>query len=195
MIQKHAIKIMIAGLVLVLSGAIWFAGIGFAMQAEKPAPQSTSPLHPTFPILDEDGQNVLETGNPVSTMNTCGACHDTEFIVEHSYHADAGLNEFSQPGQTDSERPWDTSTGLFGKWNPITYQVLSSDNTGRFDMGTADWLRTLGARHVGGGPATTSREGIPLKELAVTHADPETRNNFIKNQNSPVSMGHFFNIR
>ena len=41
-------------------------------------------------------------------------------------------------------------------------------------MGTADWLQTIGDRHVGGGPATTSREGIPLKELAVTPRDPET---------------------
>ncbi len=41
-------------------------------------------------------------------------------------------------------------------------------------MGTAGWLQTLGTRHVGGGPATTSREGIPLMELAATPGNPET---------------------
>ena len=43
-----------------------------------------STFHPTYPFLDKDGLNVLESGNPVSTMLTCGACHDTEFIVDHS---------------------------------------------------------------------------------------------------------------
>ena len=42
-----------------------------------------STFHPTYPFLDKEGENVLESGNPVSTMVTCGACHDTEFIVEH----------------------------------------------------------------------------------------------------------------
>ena len=144
------------------------------MQAEKPAPQLTSPLHPTFSLLDENGENVLDTGNPVSTMNTCGACHNAEFIVTHSYHADVGLQDSSNPGQTASERPWDTSPGLFGRWNPITYRVLSPEGDALLDMGTAGWLQTLGTRHVGGGPATTSREGIPLMELAANPGDPET---------------------
>ena len=117
---------------------------------------------------------MLETGNPVSTMNTCGACHEAEFIVSHSYHADVGLDSFGNPGQTASKRPWDTSSGLFGKWNPISYRVLSPEGDGLLNMGTAGWLQTLGTRHVGGGPATTSRDGIPLIELATTPGNPET---------------------
>jgi hypothetical protein len=62
-------------------------------------------LHPTFSLLDENGANVLDSGLPVSTMNTCGACHAVEFIVSHSLHADVGLSDFSTPGQTASERP------------------------------------------------------------------------------------------
>ena len=60
-----------------------------AVQAEKSARTTAqlSPIHPTFPLLDENGENVLESGGAVSTMKTCGECHDTEFIVEHSYHA------------------------------------------------------------------------------------------------------------
>ncbi len=121
MTHKYVLKTIIAGLIMILTGIILFGSTAFAMQTKKPSEQLTSPLHPTFPLLDESGENVLETGNPVSTLNTCGACHDAEFIVSHSYHADVGLEDIRNPGQTASERPWDTSPGLFGKWNPISY--------------------------------------------------------------------------
>ena len=174
MTQKRTLRIFIAGLLLLTVGLAWFGRNAFAMQAEKPATQQISPLHPTFALLDEDGTNVLESGKPVSTMNTCGACHDAEFIVSHSFHADVGLQDFGAPGQTVSERPWDTSPGLFGKWNAISYRYLSPAGDDLIDLGTADWLRTIGIRHVGGGPATTSREGTPLQSLVNTPGDPQT---------------------
>jgi thiosulfate reductase cytochrome b subunit len=120
---------------------ILLIGLAFGSQ---PA-QAQSPLHPTFPFLDKDGLNVLESGAPVSTMQTCGQCHDTVFIESHSFHAQVGLDEMTDAGETASQRPWDTSPGLFGRWNPITYGA---------DLTTTEWLQQLGARHVGGGPAT-----------------------------------------
>lgn len=119
-------------------------------------------LHPTFPLLDQDGNNVLDSGNPISTMQTCGSCHDAEFIAGHSSHADVGLSEFGTAGT----HAWDNSSGLFGNWNPITYRYLSSADDAHWDMTTVEWIRTFGTRHVGGGPATTSREGLPLTALA-----------------------------
>ncbi len=56
------------------------------------ASAQTSPFHPTFPLLDAEGVNVLESGLPISTMRTCGACHDAAFIEGHSFHADVGLS-------------------------------------------------------------------------------------------------------
>ena len=50
------------------------------LQEEVPTTPAGSPLHPTFPLLDENGENVLDTDNPASTMKTCGNCHDAEFI-------------------------------------------------------------------------------------------------------------------
>ena len=41
------------------------------------------------------GQNVLDSGQPVSTMKTCGQCHDTDFIASHSFHTDLGLSSIS----------------------------------------------------------------------------------------------------
>ncbi len=67
-----------------------------------------------FPLLDVNGVNVLESGEPVSTMNTCGECHDTTFIAEHSFHASVGLDSLTEAGNTASERPWDVRRRLVG---------------------------------------------------------------------------------
>jgi thiosulfate reductase cytochrome b subunit len=123
------------------------------------------PIHPQFPLLDADGNLVIDSGEPLSTMRTCGACHDTEFIASHSSHVDVGLNEISESGQQVVGQPWDISPGLFGKWNPITYNNLSAEGDEHIDLTTADWIKRFGARHVGGGPAETSREGISLLDL------------------------------
>ncbi|MCA9901759.1 MAG: hypothetical protein KC433_26445, partial [Anaerolineales bacterium] len=124
------------------------------------------PLHPNFALLDADGNNVLDSGEAISTMNTCGNCHDTAFIAEHSFHVDAGLGETSAPGQTGNGRSWDTSTGTFGKWNPLLYHYLTPAGDDAVDLTTPGWLMFFSDRHVGGGPAVTSRDGQPLLSLA-----------------------------
>jgi Ni/Fe-hydrogenase b-type cytochrome subunit len=142
----------------------------------------TSLMHPHFRLLDAEGKHVLESGEPVSTMETCGNCHDTGFIATHSFHADVGLQNLRAPGRTASGRPWDTSPGLFGRWNPLIYRYLSPEGDERIDLGTAAWIQLMGARHIGGGPAFTSRDGGGLSTLVTgdavhpdTHvADPET---------------------
>lgn len=138
------------------------------------APSGASPIHPQFPLLDADGNNVLDSGGPVSPMVTCGQCHDTAFIEQHDYHAQQGFDRMTSPGQAPSGRPWDTSPGLFGEWNPITYRYLTPKGDERLDLGTADWIRYLGFRHPGGGPAVTSQEGVPLTALVPSDTDPET---------------------
>ncbi len=125
----------------------------------------TSPLHPTFALLDESGENVLESGGAVSTMNTCGQCHDTDFIAGHSFHADVGLNEFSPEGGAAGGQSWDLSAGYFGNWNPLTYRYLSAQTDERVDLTTPEWVMTF-TRHAGGGPAEFDREGFPLAKLA-----------------------------
>ena len=119
------------------------------------ASANPSPLHPTFPMLDADGVNVLEIGEPVSTMQTCGACHDTEYIESHSYHASVGLDHLVPPGQVPEGQPWDMSRSLFGRWDPMSYRYLTPEGDELFDLGTPDWIKLLGERHVGGGPAVT----------------------------------------
>ncbi|MGD8584942.1 MAG: hypothetical protein PVJ75_06295, partial [Chloroflexota bacterium] len=122
---------LLVGLLLIIYGMAY--GTAAAQEAtqepatgtadEEPAAQSPT-FHPTFPLLDQAGENVLDSGEPVSTIQTCGACHDTEFIEEHSFHADVGLSEMTAPGDSGSGRAWDTSPGLFGRWNPLIGRYL-----------------------------------------------------------------------
>ncbi len=158
----------------------WVWGVGWLLLlggAWLPAAQAqdspTLPLHPVFPLLDDEGVNVLDSGRPVSTMQTCGACHDTPFIAGHSFHVDAGLTTLTTPGTTGSGIVWDFSLGYFGRWDPLTYRYLSPAGDSRWDMTTPEWVQQF-TRHVGGGPATTSRDGVPLLTLPPDAGQPET---------------------
>ena len=156
-------KTLWIALVLVLS----MLGAG-AAQAQS------SPLHPTFPLLDAEGVHVLESGKPLSTMTTCGTCHDTDYIATHNFHADAGLESFTDAGSVPGGLPWEMSGGLFGGWDPLTYRYLTPAGDALPDLGTPDWLKLYGPRHVGGGPAQFSPDGTPLGDLAASEGDPQT---------------------
>jgi thiosulfate reductase cytochrome b subunit len=168
-----ALRIIIIGLTILICSFVLSFQSASANKTIKPKTQ-LSPIHPTFPFLDSDSENVLISGKPVSTMNTCGTCHDTNFIESHSFHSDAGLTESFGTDKPEGVREWDTSPGLFGKWNPIQYRYLSSTSDEFFDLGTPEWIMTLGVRHVGGGPSMYSREGNLLTELVITPGDPQT---------------------
>jgi thiosulfate reductase cytochrome b subunit len=162
--KRYKLFTVIGLLLLVLA-----IGIGTALASPEPAPaQLASVLHPNFILLDKDGVNVLESNGAVSTMNTCGQCHDTNFIEKHAFHSDLGLTDYKETKDLNS------SNGLFGEWNPLTYRYLSQNGDERLDLSTAEWLMLNGDRVVGGGPATTSRNDAPLAEVKVSQDDPET---------------------
>lgn len=149
-------------------------GLRQALARNSQVPQeAASPLHPTFAMLDANGLNVLESGKPVSTMKTCGQCHDTEFIASHSFHVDLGLSEIQSGAAVEGEA-WDVSSGEFGHWDPLTYRYLSQPGDQYLDLGTPEWVMTYGLRHVGGGPASTAVNGWALTSLPALTSDPET---------------------
>ena len=157
--------IILAGLIILTLAF----GIGTVLAKPTPGPMHRpSSLHPTFALLDVNGENVLDTSNPVSTMQTCGQCHDTAFIQSHAFHSDLGLSDYQGNGG------YNTSTGTFGKWHPLTYRYLSQSGDERLDMGTPEWLMLNGNHIVGGGPADTSRDGQSLSELTASTSNPET---------------------
>ncbi len=133
-----------------------------ALAASAGLARAGSPMHPDVRLLDADGEGVLETGRPISTVRTCGQCHDTDFIERHDFHATLGADEEKAPGTVAGGRAWDTSAGPFGRWDPAVNRRLTLDGDTRFDLGVADWIRTIGKRHVGGGPARTGVGGGPL---------------------------------
>ncbi len=158
---------------MIITGILLGKPLAQARYAGRPESQP-SPFHPSFPLLDQDGNHVLDSGNPVSTMGTCGACHDADFIVEHSYHASAGLGDLTAPGETGSGRAWDISPGLFGNWTPLIYRYLTPQGEDQVDLTTPGWIMTYGLRHVGGGPAVYSRNGTHLTELEPEAGNVET---------------------
>ncbi len=146
-------SLLLSGLAVLLAAAA-VGGVAFARGRVAPRTQP-SPIHPTFALLDEAGANVLDADTLVSTTQTCGQCHDTEYIASHSFHADLGLSDFGSA----ASRPWDLSDGPFGKWNPLTYGALSAAGDERLDLGTSGWIIANAERFVGGGPGVTSRTG------------------------------------
>lgn len=153
---------LILSLILILGASLLGLAIFRQVRANQPASPAlqASPLHQPFALLDEEGKNVLESGQPVSTMRTCGRCHDTQFIVSHSYHSDLGFSAY-----TPSKSSMDASNGLYGEWDPLQYRYLSQDGDERLDLGTPEWLMYFGERIVGGAPTTLSRKGVPLTSL------------------------------
>jgi thiosulfate reductase cytochrome b subunit len=164
-LQKHsriiALSLIAAGILVVSFGMITQTAL------------AQSPLHPTFPLLDSGGINVLESGEPISTMQTCGQCHNTEFIAEHNFHSDAGFTSMTAAGQTGSGRAWDISDGLYGKWNPIDYGYLSPKSDEFIDLTTTEWSQTYGLRHAGGGPA--EQAGVEINCFLCHLLDPDNQ--------------------
>ena len=180
LLSTRRFRLLIGLLLLALLGlGTWAVERAAAGGVTAPIEQA-SPVHPTFPLLDANDENVLASGQAVSLHKSCGACHDTSFIASHAFHADLGLSDMTPAGQATSGTPWDTSDGLFGKFDPLTYRYLSQEGDERLDLSTAEWLKVVGARVAGGGPASTSRSGEPLTDSNVSGPeasilDPATR--------------------
>ncbi|MBL8351088.1 MAG: cytochrome b/b6 domain-containing protein [Burkholderiaceae bacterium] len=152
-----------------LAGLAALASVNAAAPAAAAAQPPLKALHPDFALVDARGVNVLDSGQPVSTMKSCGQCHDTGFIARHAFHVDLGLASYKPSATT-----WDASPGPFGRWDPLRYRFLTQAGDERIDLSTPDWLMRHGDRVVGGGPATTSRAGRPLATLTPSAGDPET---------------------
>lgn len=132
----------------------------------QPARGDGLSFHPDVVLRDTRGVPVIQSGKPISTMKTCGACHDTRDIAAHSYHVTVGFRQRRAVGTVKGERPWDYTRGGAGRWNPLLYRYLTPPGDSRLDLGIADWVGDLGWRHVGGGPAVSGFTGKPLRTKA-----------------------------
>ena len=105
--------------------------------------QEQRQFHPTFPLLDGDGQNVLYSGKPVSTMTTCQTCHDTRFIEKHSQHSWLGMQDLAAMDSSAIRGP-------YGRWNPVDFRYFDRD---KLDLSLTEWRTVFGSKHAGGGAA------------------------------------------
>jgi thiosulfate reductase cytochrome b subunit len=121
--------------------------------------QDNNALHPPVILLDDDGNNVLETRNPIDAMTTCGTCHDTDFIANHSIHSDAGLSTI---GDVETPRDWQDGIGWYGGWNPIIY--------GTIDPLLEEWVKEKSWRYAGG--VVTEDISLDMNCFVCHTADP-----------------------
>lgn len=141
----------------------------------------TLPLScPPFHLRDKDGNIIDPTKNPdgtpvdpnlpvqqqgisrpVSTKQTCGACHPYDRITR-GYHFQMGRDELYPEGDPSYGTPADKGPGFFGKWLSLYQRELVGkhfEDTELVDMTPFDWVINCGVCHPGGGPAEYDREG------------------------------------
>lgn len=152
------------GLALLQSNA--FAQIGPPATADNAYDQYV--LHPKIPLLDEQGNHVLQSGKAYSPKKTCegGGCHDYEKIG-HSYHIEFGRDETDDNYGKKVGLPHLVSPGWFGGYNCMSGNspsMLSKKDNGKandfMDYGSVDFLKGCSSCHMGGGFAEKDRDGI-----------------------------------
>lgn len=129
--RQNAHRLLLAGIILLLTGA----GITLQQVYAHPnaaPPTQASELHPLFAMLDAEGKNVQASGAPISTLQTCGQCHDTDYIANHSFHADLSSAKNELP------------------WNPLTYRLVTPAGDARPDLDPTAWIDFNAARLTGG---------------------------------------------
>ena len=129
---------------------------------------------PPFHLRDIDGKVIdptqEEVTRPVSTKQTCGACHDYDRITR-GYHFQMGRNEMYPDAPIGEGVSPHRSPGFFGKWQLLYQRELAPKNFAdptAVDMTAFDWISNCGICHPGGGPAEYDRARRRYDEVVRT---------------------------
>ncbi|VAX09033.1 hypothetical protein MNBD_GAMMA25-109 [hydrothermal vent metagenome] len=155
-------------------------------------------MHPAIPILDEQGNHVLDSGKSYSSRMTCGTggCHDYEAITS-AFHFQMGRDEASDDFGTKHGLPNLVSPGYFGGYacmggsNPdvLSKKVNASENDFA-DRGSAGWIQRCASCHMGGGWMEKDRNGNRYDETdpaSVADLDGDYFNRGTDANNQPAS--------
>ena len=163
---------------------------GFQLQAEPV-------LHPAIPILDEQGNHVLDSGKNYSARETCGGCHDYDAITS-AFHFDMGRSEARDDYGKNHGVSTLVSPGYFGGYNcmggsnPDTLASKINASEADFkDKGVAGWVQRCSGCHTGGGWMEKDRNGIRYDEkdpATVAHLDGDYFNRGTDTNNQPASI-------
>jgi len=133
-------------------------------------------LHPAIPLMDEDGNHVLNSGNPYSSKMSCGSssCHDYDKITG-AFHFQMGRDEASDDYGIMRGLPHLISPGYYGGYNCMggnNPDILSKKNNASekdfMDHGSPGLVQRCASCHMGGGWMETDREGIRYDEKDVS---------------------------
>ena len=154
-------------------------------------------LHPAIPLLDEQGQHVLDSGQPYSPRQSCGegGCHDYDKI-NHAYHFEMGRDEASDDFGAERGLPQLISPGYFGGYacmggsNPeITAKKSNATIDDFADKGSAGLIQRCVGCHPGGGWMEWDRNGNRYDETdpsSVTALDGDYFNRGTDENNQPA---------
>jgi thiosulfate reductase cytochrome b subunit len=152
------LMIFLSLVALLGAGGAWGYRVVLAHQ-QLVLPSQVSPFHPTFELLDAQGANVLDSGGPVSPATTCGACHDSGFIIESSHPAHRGLDERVYATWNPATEATGASA-LVDEMNCFLCHVPAPDNAARLAAiraGQPEWAAT--ATLLGSGIVAQTPEG------------------------------------
>ena len=154
--------------------------------------------HPPIPLLDEQGNHVLDSNKPYSPKQSCAGsgCHDYEAIT-HAYHFEMGRDEASDSYGAKRGLPHLVSPGYYGGYTCMSGdnpQVLSKkDNPNGIDdfadYGSAGYVKTCMSCHTGGGWAEKDRDGIRYDEKNVADIKPGDSDYYERHSVTNMHMG------
>jgi len=125
-------------------------------------------IHPAVPLLDENGQHVLDSQKPYSPRASCGGsagCHDIE-KMSHAYHFEMGRDESDDKFGLKRGLAALTSPAYFGGYsceNGNNPSFLSRKTTTKeadfLDYGAVGLIKNCEECHAGGGFSEKDRMG------------------------------------
>ncbi len=142
--------------------------------------QAAPVLHPAIPILDEQGNHVLDSGQPYSSKTTCGTsgCHDYESITS-AFHFEMGRDEADDNFGKNHGVPILVSPGYFGGYNCMGSsnpdRLAKKSNTSESDFadkGSAGLVQRCVGCHTGGGWMEKDRNGVRYDETDASTVKP-----------------------
>ena len=133
-------------------------------------------LHPSIPLLDEEGHHVLDSGRPYSSKMSCGTagCHDYESITR-AFHIEQGRDETHDDFGAMRGLPHLVGPGYFGGYNcmggsnPESLAKKTNATADDFgDLGSPDYIKRCITCHAGGGWMEKDRNGKRYDETDIT---------------------------
>jgi len=169
-----------------------------AQAATEPQPIDQLSLHPAILLLDDEGSNVITSGKPYSSKESCSGsgCHDYESIT-HAFHIEQGRDEARDDFGAKRGFSALVGPGYYGGYNcmggnnPERLAKKNNASAEEFgDLGSAGWVQRCSSCHSGGGWMEKDRNGRRYDTVTpemITPFDGDYYNRGTDENNQPAS--------